>query len=217
MIVKIDCRETARICAAIKHYTKKYKIIIEELKIGDFIFTNNKEEVVFEYKTSYDFIWSMHEGRLFDQAIRQAKNFKYHFVVLEWNENEKNKAKNQLKKMGITIKDSEIFESMARLSTFTTLLVSPNKELSFPIMEKHAQICFEENALEKTPQSKTGNVAYNFLMLIDGVDKIKANSICKKLDLRTIDDLTRLTTKQLVKVSGVGPITAQKIITNINC
>ena len=216
MIVKIDCRETARMCTAIKHYANRYKIVIEELEIGDFIFTSNKEEVVFEYKTAYDFVWSMHEGRLFDQAIRQSKNFKYHFVLLEFNENEKNKAKNQLKKMGVKIKESDIYESIARLSTFTTLLISPNKELSFPIMEKHAQICFEENPLEKAPSSKTDNVAYNFLMLIEGVDKIKAKSICKKLNLKTIEDLTKLTAKQLIKVSGVGPITAQKIITNIN-
>lgn len=133
MIVKIDCRETARMCTAIKHYSRKYKIIIEELEIGDFIFTNNKEEVVFEYKRAYDFVWSIHEGRLFDQAIKQSKNFKYHFVLLEFNENEKkNKAKNQLKKMGVKIKDSDIYESMARLSTFTTLLISPTKDLSFP-------------------------------------------------------------------------------------
>lgn len=215
MIVKIDNREIARVCNASKYYMGKYKIIIEELEIGDFIFSENNEEVVFEYKTSYDLVWSISEGRLFDQALKQAKNFKHHFVVVEWNENEKIKAQNQLKKSKIMITDSDIYESLARLSTFTTIIISPNKNQSFPMMEKYAEICFNEDPFEKTPPEKTDNVAYNFLMLIEGVNKIKARAICKKLNLKTVDDLFNLKAKQLVKVSGIGPITAQKIISSL--
>ena len=51
MIVKIDKRETARVCDAVKQYMPRYKIIIEKLEVGDFIFKENRKEVVFEYKT----------------------------------------------------------------------------------------------------------------------------------------------------------------------
>ena len=215
MIVKIDKRETSRICEAAKYYTPKYKTVIEELEIGDFIFTENGESVVFEYKAMEDLMWSINEGRLFDQAIRQAKNFKHHYVLVEWSEKQKKHANKRLKKIGSSLSTQDIYESLARLSTFTTVLISPSKELSFPLMEKYAQISLEKNPLEKTPENKSENVAFNFLMLIDGVNNIKAHTICKHLKVKTIEDLFNLKTRQLIKVPGIGPITAQKIMASI--
>lgn len=215
MIVKIDKREIKRICDATKYYSPKYKTIIEELEIGDFIFKKNNESVVFEYKTMDDLMWSINEGRIFDQAIRQSQNFNHHYVIVEWSEKQKKRTNKQLNKIGSPLSTQDIYESLARLSTFTTVLISPNKELSFPLMEKYAQISLEKNPLEKTPESKSENVAFNFLMLIDGVNKIKAHTICKHLKLTTIEDLFNIRTKQLIKVPGIGPKTAQKIVTSI--
>ncbi len=215
MIVKIDKRETARICQAAKHYMSRYKIIIEELEIGDFIFTHNGEDVVFEYKTMADFMWSIADGRLFDQAIRQVKNFKHHYVVLEWSDKEKKKTNKQLKKIKKELSRDEIYESIAHLNRITKVLISPTKDLSFPLMEKHAKICLEKEPFEVKIKNKSNNVAYNFLMLIEGVNSVKAHTICKKLNLKTIDDLTKLTSQKLLKVPGIGPVTSQKIITSV--
>ena len=215
MIVKIDNRESARICGAINYYMQKYKIIIEELETGDFVFTCNGEHVVFEYKSMPDLMWSINEGRLFDQAIKQSKHFKNHHVIVEWNDKQKKQTNKQLKKMGCELKTADIYESLARLSTITTVLISPSKELSFPLMEKYAQISLEKNPLDKKSIQKSNNVAYNYLMLIEGVNTVKAHTICKHLKLKTLYDLFNLKTKELIKVPGIGPITAQKIISNI--
>ncbi len=215
MIVKIDNRETSRICDAAKYYMKKYKIIIEELEMGDFIFLYKKESAVFEYKAMSDLMWSINEGRLFDQAIKQSKNFKNHFVLVEWNDKQKKHTNKQLKKLKSELTTQDIYESLARLSTITTVLISPSKELSFPLMEKYAQISLENNSIHKSSVPKSNNVAYNYLMLIEGVNSIKAHTICKHLNLKTLYDLFNLKTKELIKVPGIGPITAQKIITNI--
>ena len=215
MIVKIDKRETARVCQAAQYYMPKFKIIIEELEIGDFIFTDNHEEVVFEYKTMYDLMWSIADGRLFDQAIRQKQNFKYHHVIIEWSDSGRKKASKQLKKIGKELKMEEVYESIAMLNTITTVLISPNINLSFPLMEKHAKICLEKKPFDRYPENKSDNVAYNFLMLIEGINKIKADRICKKLKLKTVRDLTCLTTKKLIKVPGIGPVSAEKIISSI--
>lgn len=215
MIVKIDKRETARVCEASKYYMARYKIIIEELEIGDFIFASNGKEVVFEYKTMSDFMWSLSEGRLFDQAIRQSKNFKHHYIIIEWNEKSKKKTNKHLKHVKKELTSDALYESIAQLNSITQVLICPTKDLSFPLMEKHAKICFENDPLKKTPKSKSDNVAYNFLMLIEGVNKVKAHTICKQLKLKTIADLTGLTTKKLLKVPGIGPVTAQRIITSI--
>lgn len=215
MIVKIDKRETALVCQAAQYYMPKFKIIIEELEIGDFIFSENNEEVVFEYKTMYNFIWSITEGRLFDQAIRQKQNFKYHHVIVEWSESGRKKANKQLKKIGKELNLNDIYESIALLNTVTTVLISPNVNISFPLMEKYAKICLEKKPFEKYQKIKSDNVAFNFLMLIDGISKVKADRICKKLKLKTVMDLTCLTTKKLLKVPGIGSVTAEKIISSI--
>ena len=83
------------------------------------------------------------------------------------------------------------------------------------MMEKQAELCLESNPLVKRPFEKLDNVAYNYLLLINGIDKIKAQAICKKLGLKTFEDLKNVTTKQLLRVPGVGHITAQKITTSI--
>lgn len=204
MIVKIDNRENARHCEAVKFYRERYKIIIEEMPIGDFIFSDNKTEVVFEYKTFKDFQRSVNEGRVFDQAIRQCKNFRYHFVVVELDS-----------KMNNLYGIPKYCEAIASLNTFTTVIICSNFKLALKIMEKQAEFCLEKHPLTKRPSEKLDNVACNYLMLVNGVDKIKAHSICKHLGLRTFEDLKRVTTKQLTKVPGIGPITAQKITASI--
>ena len=215
MIVKIDNRETSRICEAAKYYMPKYKIIIQKLEVGDFVFTNNRNSAVFEYKAMPDLMWSITEGRLFDQAIKQAEKFKKHFIIVEWNEKQKKHTNKQLKKIGKELKTQDIYESLARLNTFTNVLISPSKDLSFPLMEKYAQIALEKTVFEKPIVEKGENVAYNYLMLIEGVNSVKAHTICKKLKVKTINDLLNLTTKKLLKVHGIGPLTAQKIISSI--
>ena len=181
MIVKIDNRETSRICEAARYYMPKYKVIIEQLEIGDFIFAEGNDSVVFEYKAMPDLMWSINEGRLFDQAIKQANNFKNHNVIVEWSEKQKNHTNKQLKKIKSSLTTSEIHESLARLSTITNVIISPSKELSFPLMEKYAQISLEKSPFEKTVMEKTDNIAYNYLMLIEGVNTIKTHTICKHL------------------------------------
>ena len=184
MIVKIDNRETARICDAINFYKHDHKIVIDELPIGDFIFQDENNSVVFEYKTITDFLFSVREGRVFDQAIRQSKHFKYHFVIIEgiYNGNQK------------IISADDYYESISRLNTITTVLTSPSKLLSFTLMEKQAMTCLE-NPLLKQPSFKSSNVAYNYLMLIKGIDKVKAHTICKRLNLKTFEDLRNVTQK----------------------
>ena len=215
MIITIDNREIARICQAIDYFSPKHKIIIDELPVGDFLFSENKKDVIFEYKTLIDLMWSIREGRLFKQAAKQTEYYKYHNVIVEWDESNMNNTKKQISKTGRTIDNNIIFESLARLSTFTSVIISPKEKLSFPLMEKYAQISFENDVFDNNIAEKTENVAFNYLMLIEGVDKIKARAMCRKLKLESISDLMELTTHDLLKVNGIGITTAQKIITSI--
>lgn len=62
MNVVVDFREQTRIKEAKEYYGD---ITVSELDTGDFLFD---EEVVFEYKTFEDFIASIFDGRVFNQA-----------------------------------------------------------------------------------------------------------------------------------------------------
>ena len=206
MIITIDNRETNRYCQAVKYYAKGNKIIIEEIPIGDFIFTDRNISVVFEYKIFYDFKNSVKEGRIFDQALRQKENFKYHFIIIE------------LEKKGNLLElynNTQLCEAIASLNTFTTVITCQSLSLALKIMKKQAEYCIEKHPLTKRPKEKTGNAAFNYLCLVKGVDKVKAHTICKQLNLKTFEDLRKTTTKKLTKVTGIGPITAQRIMTSI--
>ena len=206
MIVKIDKREASRLCPAVQYYKKNHTIIIEKLPIGDFIFTDNKTEVVFEFKTLNDFRNSVKNGRMFDQALRQFRNFDHHFIIIVY---EKNVNPHEL------FNDEKYREAFASLNSFTTVITCPTTRLALKMMETQAKLCFEANPLEKRPFKKVNNVAYNYLLLIKGIDKVKAHNICKHLNLRTFDDLRGVTTKRLTKVPGIGFLTAQRITTSI--
>lgn len=206
MIITIDKREKNRHCEAVKYYSKNHTIIIKELPIGDFIFSDGKNKVVFEYKKFNDFRNSVAEGRLFDQALRQFNNFKYHFVIIELEQ--------KVKKHDM-FSSERYCEAIASLNTFTTVITAPTTRVALKMMEKQAELCLEGNPLEKRPFEKLDNVAYNYLILIKGIDKTKAHTICKHLKLKTYEDLKQVTTKQLTKVPGIGAITAQKITTSI--
>lgn len=206
MIIKIDNRETSRMCQAVKYYAPKHKIIIEELPIGDFLFIENKVEVVFEYKTLYDFRNSIKDGRIIDQSVKQQNNFKYHFIIVE--------SSNENKNQSIFNSDKNL-EVIANLNTFTTVLICPHPDVAFRMMEKQAQICTEQHPLDKKPTEKLENAAYNYLCLVNGIDKVKAHTICKHLKVNSFDDLKKITGKQLMKVPGIGSVTAQKVVNSI--
>ena len=204
MIVKIDNREDNRHCKAVTYFKKNHKIIIEEIPIRDFIFIDDNISVVFEYKTFNDFKNSVKEGRIFDQTLKQYENFKYYFIIIELG-----KSKNEL------YSSTKYFEAIASLNTFTTVIICPTLTTALRMMEKQAEFCIEQHPLTKKPNCKIDNVAFNYLLLVNGITKIKAHTICKNLNLKTLDDLKKINTKKLSKVPGIGSITAQRIITGI--
>ena len=205
--MKVDKREDNRICEAVKRYKKSHKVIVEELPIGDFIFTDGKESVVFEYKTFHDFKNSVRQGRVFDQAIRQAENFTYHFIIVESGKDVK---------MHQIYSDRTCLEAISSLNTFTTVIMCPTQKLALKIMESQAELCLQSHPLSKRPAEKLENAAYNYLLLVKGVDRIRARSICSHLNLNCYEDLKNVTTKKLAKVPGIGAIVAQRITTSIH-
>ena len=81
--VTIDTRETHRIKSATSYYKGEgLTVEVKELPIGDYIFTNGEDSVVFEFKLISDFIASIQDGRVFNQSIEQSENFNHHFIII---------------------------------------------------------------------------------------------------------------------------------------
>ena len=83
MQVRIDSREQSRIESAKKYYTEQgLQVTVEELEIGDYIFSDGKNEVCFEFKLTSDFIASIQDGRVFNQSVNMTENYDYAFVMI---------------------------------------------------------------------------------------------------------------------------------------
>ena len=96
MNVIIDTRETDRIKPAMFYFSINNNVSVQELETGDFLFEEDEKQAVFEYKTMADFINSVTEGRVFNQAIDQQRQFKNHFVIIEGTEEERKTVTNDL-------------------------------------------------------------------------------------------------------------------------
>ena len=218
MKVKISDKEQKRIKSATEYYKKQgLTVTVENLEIGDYIFTDGNDSVVFEFKTIADFINSINDNRVFNEAINQAEEFNHHFVIIYGNEQER------AKQISISRNYREVnyyqyLGAIASLNRYTTviesystfiqeayyrMLVTARKRLSSkPVLMKHGR--------------KNKNTAFNFLCYcIYGINYRKAESIVEYYDLHSLKDLQELTLDKLVKIDGIGENTAKKILNAI--
>ena len=150
MKITIDSREQKRIKSATEYYEKQgLEVEVKEEQTGDYIFN---DKVVFEFKTIPDFVSSIQSGRVFNQAINQAENYDYHYVIIQGDEHARAKAL----AMSRNYREVTYFQylgAIASLNRYTTviesyspfiheayyrMLVTANKALSQkPIVKKY--------------------------------------------------------------------------------
>ena len=163
--VKIDNREQDRIKSATEYYQQQgLTVSVEELEVGDYIFTDGNNEVAFEFKTIADFITSIQSGRVFNQAISQAENFDYHFVVIQGDEATRAKCI----AMSRNYQEVNYFQylgAIASLNRYTTVIesYSPFINESYYRMMITAKKCLSTKPIVKKFPKKDKNTAFNFL------------------------------------------------------
>ena len=122
MQVIIDHREQNRVEKAKTYYESEgLEVTVEELPVGDYMFTDGTDKVVFEYKEVNDFITSINDGRVFNQAINQAEEFNHHFVVIRGTESERAKYL-AISKNYRTVTLYQYLGAIASLNRYTTVL-----------------------------------------------------------------------------------------------
>lgn len=216
MKIFIDDREKDRVKTA-KQYYHKYNPIIVELPVGDYVFHNNNISVVFEYKTVADFISSVNDNRVFNQALQQTAEFDYHFVIIVGNEKSLIKAKDKLYRMTKqNFTNSQWNGAIASLVEFTSVLTAKTESLAFDLMERIALKCTRDKpVIKRFPKSK-GSPAYRFLCNnVNGIADKTAEKICNDLNLWSIGDVLSLNVETLCKVNGIGKRKAQSILKQV--
>ena len=215
MLVKIDNREQDRIKTATEYYQQQgLTVSVEELEIGDYIFTDGTNEVVFEFKVISDFISSIQSGRVFNQAISQAENFNYHFVVIQGDEATRAKCI----AMSRNYQEVNYFQylgAIASLNRYTTVIesYSPFINEAYYRMLINAKKSLSTKPIVKKFPKKDKNTAFNFLCHdVYGINWKKAKNIVDTLNLHTKKDLDQLTKEKLTSVDGIADKTAEKIL-----
>lgn len=216
MIVSIDDREkTNRISNAVDYFEKlDYTVNVNENLYGDYVFKNNDITVAFEYKTIEDFIDSITDYRVFNQALNQSNHFDYHFVIVVGTDKDKTQAiQDKQRYTGGYITNKQFYGAYASLVNITSLIQVPTEKLAFMVMGQIAdKCCNDKPVLKRFPKSR-GTPALRLLTNnVNGVGYVMAERICDELGLTTVYDVLSLKHSDLVCVNGVGNITADKIL-----
>lgn len=216
MLVQIDVREKDRVKSAKEYYEKQgLDVEVCELEVGDYLFDH---KVVFEMKVVSDFVSSIQNGKVFNQAINQAENYDYHFVIIQGEEHARAKAL----AMSRNYQEVTYFQylgAIASLNRYTTVIesYSPFINEAYYRMQITAKKCLSNKPIVKKFPRKHKNAAFNYLCYcIYGINQQKAHRITETLELKSLNDLMNLTIGDLTNIKGIGKKTAENIIGAIN-
>ena len=219
MHVTIDSREQDRIKSATQYFKQQgLTVTTEELEIGDYIFTDGNDKVVFEFKLISDFIASIQDGRVFNQCIEQSENFNHHFCIIHGDLATRSKCIAMTKHYRqVTV--FQYLGAIASINKYSTVIetYSPFINESYYRMIIQAKKCLQNKPIVKKFPKKHKNSARNYLAYcVYGVSAKRAEDICHMLDLHTLEDLINVTHQQLTSVDGIGQKLADKIIDTLN-
>ena len=215
MKIQISDKEQSRIKSASDYYTRQgHEVTVTNLEIGDYIFN---DKVVFEFKTTADFVASIQDNRVFNEAINQAENYDYHYVIIQGDDYSRAKA------LAMSRNYQEItyfgyLGAIASLNRYTTVIesYSPLINEAYYRMMITAKKCLQNKPIVRKFPRKHKNPAFNWLCYCNyGINAKKATAIIETLNLHTLNDLQQLTIEKLMTVDGIGKKNAEKIIEGI--
>ena len=220
MNILIDSREKARKIRAADFFAGKgHSSTIKSLDVGDYVFD---DRVVFEYKEIGDFMSSILNESLFNEAMNQALVYPFHFVMVQgdlrgWlDDNWKyvnTKWHNRYDKY-LHSNLGRYFGALRRLRTFTCPILVVKEEQAFDEMLLQAIKCldgkskFYSNVTRPVPSQDPVDV---LLTSVKGISSKKANAIREHHTINTIYDLMNLTVNDFKEVEGIGEITSNTI------
>ena len=202
MDIIIDYHEHKRVDNAVKYYeSKNDNVSVARLSTGDFVFDG---KVAFEYKTISDFISSIQDGRVFDEAIRQSQKYDYHFVIIEGTDKVRKNELYKLYKLNVKFNMKQYYGAIARLNTYTNVIFAPNSKKAFQIMRCQAEKCLDSKPIVRELNNKSDNPCFNLLMFLDNVKYKRAELIVDNLGLTCFEDIMGISYNDLININGIG-------------
>ena len=215
MKVTIDTREQDRIDTATTFYEKQgLEVEVKELEMGDYIFN---DKVCYEFKTVGDFVASIQDGRVFNQAINMAENYDYNFVIIQGDEHSRAKAL-AMSKHYQEITYYGYLGAIASLNRFVTVIesYSPFIQEAYYRMLINAKKSLSTKPIIKKFPRKHKNPCFNWLCYeVYGINYKTAEKIIQETEINTLEDLFSLDYSQLTMIDGIGEQTANKIMKTI--
>ena len=220
MDILIDSREKSRKIRAADHYASKgHNSSIRALDVGDYVFG---DQVVFEYKEISDFMSSILNESLFNEAVNQAQVYPYHFVIIQGNLKQhlddnwayvNTKWRNRYDKY-LHFNFGRYFGALRRLRVFTTPIIVEREVQAFDEMLLQSIKCldgktkFYSNVTRPVPSQDPIDV---LLTSCKGISSKKAEAIRKQHSLNNIYDLMNLTINDFKLIDGIGDKTATNV------
>ena len=222
MDIKIDTREKARKDRAKYFYQQKgHNVLTEKLEVGDYIFD---EKVVYEYKQISDFVQSINNDSLFNEATNQALQYPHHFVIIEGNIIDyikkgwsfpkiKQSWKNNYKKY-VNTNLNKYYGALRRLRAFTCPILVKNEIEAFNEMLFQSMKCLDgkskyySNVSRQIPSQDAVDI---LLTSAKNISIKKAEAIRKQHSIRNIYDLLQLTEDDFTQVKGIGKTTSSNL------
>lgn len=235
MEISIDTRENgerkhenARKERAMKYYTSKgHTTSITQLETGDYVFKENNTTVAFEYKLITDYMSSIYDNSLFEEASNQTLEYDYSYVIIEGTIEEyikktwtqwriRSKYKGRYDKF-YTKTLSVYYGSLRRLRKFTCPIECKSEQHCFMEMLEQSKKCFDNKNYAGTKRHvQSKNRVEYFLSGANGVSSKLISNITETLELNNLEDLLKLTVTDLTSVPLIGPKKADKIYEWIN-
>ena len=220
MQVVIDSREKSRKDRAEIFYSGKgHTAKVEMLEVGDYLFD---DQVVFEYKEIGDFMSSILNESLFNEAANQSLIYPFHYVMIVGdmrNYVEKNWVYSKSRWSGdypkyIVSNYSRYYGALRRLRTFTTPIECSDEKQAFYEMLLQSIKCLDGKSRyysNVTRQADVQDPVDILLVSCNGVSIKKAERIRKTHNISNIYDLMNLTVNDLKEVEGIG----EKVSSNV--
>ena len=213
MNICIDSREKGRKLRANIYYNDKgHEAQVTMLDVGDYLFDH---KVVFEYKEISDFMGSIVNDSLFNEAANQSMEYPYHYVIIvgdvrhylddNWYYVNNKWGNNYGRYLSVNL--SRYYGALRRLRTFTTPIECHSEENAFQEMLLQSIKCldgkskFYSNVTRPVPSQDPVDV---LLTSCKGVSTKKAEAIRKHHTINNVYDLLNLTVNDFKEVDGFG-------------
>ena len=217
MNVIIDSREKDRKERAEIFYSGKgHETKIEMLEVGDYLFS---DQVVFEYKEIGDFMSSITNESLFNEAANQSLKYPFHYVVIVGDMKQYVKSNFQYSKMDdygkyILVNYGRYYGALRRLRTFTTPIECSDEKQAFYEMLLQSIKCLDGKSKyysNVSRQVESQDPTDVLLCSIKNISVKKAEAIKKTHTINNIYDLMNLTVNDFKLVDGIGEKSANSV------